>query len=332
LTAPRRPLGRKLLHLGRFCLPVLISAGLIIWLLSQVSPARLAAAAALLNWPVLAGLTTGLFLGLFLWDTVCLKWLFAQPAHPLPFRTVLHARAASYPWTVLNYEVGQGVLAWLLGRARDMPLGAAIGRTILLALHDVAVLLGLALVGAVVIARPRSPVIALACGGGLLALAVAAVILKRLPPGWRGWLPQRGSFLDWWGLRHTLTLVGLRLLFFSIIWAYVAVGLRVCGFAEDGRVIGGVIPLALTAEAIPSVSGLGTRDTVLKTCLQPSPEQEAVLLGFTLIWSTGLLIGRLTVGLLSVVVGLLSWCLSWRKRTPERQPEGKAGEPVTRAG
>jgi hypothetical protein len=332
LTDPRRPLGRKLLHLGRFCLPVLISAGLIIWLVSQVRPQRLAAAAALLNWPVLAGLTTGLFLGLFVWDTVCLKWLFAQPDHPLPFRTVLHARAASYPWTVLNYEVGQGVLAWLLGRARDMPLGAAIGRTVLLALHDVAVLLSLALAGALVLARPWSPIIALACGGGLIGLAVVAVVLKRLPTRWRGWLPQRGSFLDWWGLRHSLTLLGLRFLFFTIIWVYVAVGLRICGFADDARVLGGVIPLGLTAEMLPSVSGFGTRAFVLNPCLQPSPEQEAVLLAFTLLWSTGLLIGRLTVGLLSLIVGLLSWCLSWRKRTAEPQPERKVEEPVAPAG
>ena len=69
---------------------------------------------------------------------------------------------------------------------------------------------------------------------------------------------------------------------------------------------------------------MGTRDTVLKTCLQPSPEQEAVLLGFTLIWSTGLLIGRLTVG-------LISWWLPWRKRTAERLPEQKVEEPVAPA-
>jgi hypothetical protein len=325
VTDPRRPLGRTLLRLGRRCLPVLVSAGLVSWLVWRVSPERLAATAAVLDWPVLAGLTAALFLALLFWDTVCLKWLFAQPDHPLPFLTVLHARSASYAWTVINYEVGQGVLAWRLGRARAMPLGAAIGRTILLALHDVAVLLSLALLGSLAGAGPRPRAIAIGTGAGLAGLAVVAVVLKRLPPRWRGWLPQRGSFLDWWGLRHSLTLLGLRLLFFAIIWAYVALALRVCGFPEDARLVGGVIPLALTAEALPSVSGLGTRDSVLKACLQPSPEQEAVLLGFTLVWSTGLLILRLTVG-------LVSWWLPWRKRTAERLPEWKVEEPVSPAG
>jgi hypothetical protein len=303
-------------RLGRRCLPLLISAGLLGWLSWRVPPLKLVQAAAVLDWPLLGLLTAALLVALFAWDAVCLTWLFSQPDHPLRYRTVLHARAASYLWAVLNYEIGQGVLAWRLGRLCGMTLGASLGRVVLLALHDVAVLLGFALVGALVLARPRSPAIAAACAGSLLGLAMIALLLKRLPPRWRGWLPQRGSFLDWWGRRHSLTLLGLRLGFFLILWLYVALALRVCGIGEDGRVLGGAVPMALLFELVPSISGLGTRDTALLTVLQPSEGQEALVMSFTLFWSTGLLIGRL-------LIGLVSWWLPWRDQASSPAPDAR---------
>jgi hypothetical protein len=286
-----------LLRAARRCVPVLVSAGLVAWLVWRVSPASLARAAAVLNWPALALLTLVELSALLLWDTVCLRWLFSLPDRPLPFRTVLRARARSYLWLVLNYELGQGVLAWDLAKARGLSLTSAIGRCVLLALHDLAVLFSLGLGAALLNPDPRVRPLRWVCGVGLPVLAALALALSLLPTRWRRRLAPRADWLDWWGWRHSAALLGLRLPFFVIIAGYVATGLTLAGIPLDTGEVCRVVPLVLLTETLPSISGLGTRDTALLGLLHPSPELRAVVLAFSLLWSTVQLVGRTTVGL-----------------------------------
>jgi hypothetical protein len=59
--------------------PVLLSAALVSWLVWRVAPHRLARVATQLEWRLIVPLTLALVVGLYLWDGVCLRWLFAQP-------------------------------------------------------------------------------------------------------------------------------------------------------------------------------------------------------------------------------------------------------------
>src|SRR5262249_37456674 len=204
-------------------------------------------------------------------------------------------RGRSYLWTVLNHEVGQGVLAWHLARAQARPLASALARCVLVGLHDLAVLLALGTCGALVLRGHRAP-LPWVCGAALLGLVCLPLGLRWLPPRWRPWLRQKTA-VEAWDRRHSLVLAGLRVPFYLILWSYVAAGLWVCGVPPDLRVVGGVIPLTLMGEALPSASGLGTRDTLLLGLLRPEQEQQAVILGFSLLWSTVLMTGRVAVGL-----------------------------------
>jgi hypothetical protein len=271
-------------------LPGLVSAALLGWLVWRVSPARLVEAAALLDWPGLALATVALVLGLFFWDAVCLRWLFARLGPALPYQVVLQARGCSYLLSAANYELGQGMLAWRLARAQGTSLARALGGCLLLAWHDAAVLLLLGLAGALSSTDPRAQAARWFCLAGLgilLALGIGGALLvgRRLAGGPR-----------WWDWRRAGQLGLLRAAYYAITLAYAATGLYLCGVAVDVRVVGSVVPLVLLADGLPvSVSGLGTREATLLYLLDP--EQPAVVLAFSLVWSTGLMTGRLALGL-----------------------------------
>ena len=305
-----------LLRAARRGLPALISAGLVGWLVWRVSPGSLARAAAALDWPALVPWTLAELFALFGWDIVCLRWLFSQPDRPLPFRAVLRARARSYLWMVLNYGLGQGVLAWHLARARGLSLASAIGRCVLMALHDLTVLFSLGLGAALLNPDPRARPLRWVCAVGLLVLAGVALALILFPARWRTRLAPRADWLGWWSWRHSLTLLGLRGAFFLIIAVYVTVGLRLAGFPLEPGAVYRVIPLVLLAEALPSISGLGTRDTALLGLLHPAPELRGLVLAFSLLWSSVLLIGR-------VAVGLAAWWLPPAGPAPTRPAAGE---------
>src|SRR5262249_4345065 len=101
---------------------------------------------------------------------------------------------------------------------------------------------------------------------------------------------------------QSLRLYGLRIAYFAIILLYAAGGLGLCGLALNRGVVLGVIPLVLLADGLPvSVSGLGTRETALLYLLQP--EHPEVILAWCLLWSTGLLVGRTSIGLANLWLG-----------------------------
>jgi uncharacterized membrane protein YbhN (UPF0104 family) len=63
------------------------------------------------------------------------------------------------------------------------------------------------------------------------------------------------------------------------------------------------ISLIQLAEALPiTVSGLGTRETVLLNVMGPAQSEQILAFGFA--WSAGLIVGRLAIGLgILVLVG-----------------------------
>jgi hypothetical protein len=306
-------------------LPALVSAGLLarlLWLYPTVLPAT-----ALLDWPRLAAVTALLVLALFAWDAVCIRYWFAWPDHPLRFGTALHARGSSYLFSALNYELGQGVLAWRLARAQGLSTVAVLAGCVLLACHDIGVLLGLGFLGALASPDPRLGGVRWLGGVGLVYLAGLIVLPGLLPTAWRSrWLETRWwTWLGAWSWRRSLGLCLLRLAYFGIILAYVAAALRVCGIPLDGRRTVSVIPLVLLVDGLPiSVSGFGTREFTLLYLL--NPDDPPVVLAFSIIWSFGLFAGRL-------LIGLAHWWLPGCPRPAELTAgDEKEGEPHDDSG
>ncbi len=304
---PRRVHGRAAGRGGptrwKAWLPPLVSAGLVGWLVWRVSPSALREAAVRQNLAILVPATFGLVAALYLWDAVCLRWLFARPGRRVRYAAALLARGVSYLVGVVNYELGQAALAWLMARAVGMGLLPAVGRCVLLAVHDGTVLLTLGLIGSLGDSDPRAVALRPWCAAGLAVLA-AGLTLASLRRRWRAprGAPRRGTGMGGWDWARSVRLYGLRLAYFGFIVTYAAVGLALCRVPLNRGVVLGVIPLVLLADGLPvSVSGLGTRETALLYLLRP--EDPAGVLAWSLLWSTGLVVGRAGIGLAGVWLG-----------------------------
>jgi hypothetical protein len=282
----------------------MVSAGLVLWLVYRVSPPALVAAASELDWPRLCLVFSVMVLALYFWDGVCLRWLFAEPGLPLSYGQVLHARGSSYVASAVNYELGQGMVAWELARAQGTSMVGALGRCLLLAVHDVAVLLTLGLVGSLLIDTTIARGIVGFCAISLAVLLGVGLLASLLPHKWRErWtIGGRRLWPGSWTWGRSLRLSGLRGIYYAIILAAVGVGLEVAPVPLGRQVVFGAVPVVLLADGLPiSVSGLGTRETALLSLIHAP--QPAVLLAFSLIWSAVLMTGRL-------LIGLANWWLS----------------------
>jgi hypothetical protein len=172
-----------------------------------------------------------------------------------------------------------------------------LSRTIVLAYYDFVVLLGLGFAGSLLSDDPRIERIRLVVAAAFsIALAIALAVWF-LPDALRKKLSgtKLGEALTGWSLSRSLRLIPLRCVYFSIFAVYAAVALESCHVPVDHMVVASTIPLVLLADTIPTISGLGTRDTALQLLLRP--DNPEALLAMSLIWSTGLIIGRSLIGL-----------------------------------
>jgi len=290
---------RVLLPHLRNMTPVLISAALLGWVLYQVSPSELRDAFLRLNWPVLVPATVVMVGSLYLWDTVCLQALFTTRGRVPPYGRMLRVRGTAYLVGVVNYGLGQGMVAWAMARYQATSLLAALARPVILAYHDLLVLFSLGLLGSLLAGNHELIVVRWTCSVGLVGLGAIALVLRLLPPKQKGRLKQTrfGAWLDDWSWGHSIRLALLRGIYFAILMVYAGVGLEVCGVNVDLMVVVSTIPLVLVADALPSVSGLGVRERTLTALLHPPGELQAALVALSLLWSTGMIVGRTLIGL-----------------------------------
>jgi hypothetical protein len=297
-----RTIGWRLVRLGRQVGPVLISVGLVVWLVWQVTPEKLAEAAAspALLWLVL--LTLVQMVALFLWDTVTLWWLFSRPQERLSFPTFLRVRTDTLLWSAINLEVGQAMFAWSLAEAQGTPVTAAFARCAVLALFDFGTLMSLGVVGSLVYHDSLLDVLRWIPIAGLAGVVLLAAALRFLPRGWRERIESKtwGSWLAWWTWRDSILLYGQRLILFLLVLVYAGIGLAICGLPCDVRTVVGIIPFVIIAESLPGTGGLGERETALLYLLRPpTSDQRALLLTFGLTWSLVVIFGRIAIGLVS---------------------------------
>lgn len=278
-------------------LPVVISACLVGLLVAWISPQALIQAASEIRWKLLLPATAVLVLALYFSDAACLATVYRVDDNRWSYWRSLHLRGLSYMGGALNYELGQAALAWGMARTQRTGMLRMLSRTVLLAYHDIVVLLGIGLFGSLWSDNARvdqlRPYLAAAFVGAL----VFGAVIWMLPDEVRAKLRKKGarSLLDGWSLGRSVQLVPLRIVYFGIIVVYGAVALEICRIPVDRHVVASTIPLVLLADGLPSVSGLGTRDTSLQLLLKP--DRPDVLLAMSLFWTTGLLVGRSVIGL-----------------------------------
>src|SRR5262249_40553817 len=73
------------------------------------------------------------------------------------------------------------------------------------------------------------------------------------------------------------------------------VAMRICRLPADHSVVLSSIPLVLLADGLPNLGGLGTRDTALQLLIKTT--RPDILLAMSLMWSTGLVVGRSVIGI-----------------------------------
>lgn len=299
------------MHIARKAWPAVISIALLGWLIWRVEPERLAAAAVELPLPTLMAVTALLVLTLYFWEAVCFRVLFGVAERPLTYGAALRVRGLSYLAGVVNYEAGQALAAWHIARRQQTTLLSALSRTVLMAHHDLVVLFAMASIGATLSSDPQAVRLRPYCWTGLAVVVGLAVVPAFLPGPWRARFraSRWGAWLDSWSWGRSARLVGVRTVYFALFVVYGAIALRLCEMPLELARVVGTIPLVLLADALPSASGLGTRDTALQLLLRP--QRPDALLAMSLVWSSGLLMGRFCIG-----VVVLWWT---RNETAARQ-------------
>jgi hypothetical protein len=278
--------------------PLAISLVLLGGLLWRISPRALANAATELDWKLLVPATVVMVLSLYLWDPVCFPVVYGVgDDHRWKYRQALHLCGLSYIGGAIHYEIGQAALAWGFARVQQTGVARMLSRSVVLAYHDILVLLAMGLVGAIAsddvqVERIR-PLIAL----GLFATLAVGLIFWLLAPKLRlSFLHNESESLSRdWSIRRSLQLIPLRICYFSILIVYAAVALHICRLPVDHRVVLSSIPLVLLADGLPNVGGLGTRETALQLLIKTA--RPDTLLAMSLIWSTGIIVGRSAIGL-----------------------------------
>jgi hypothetical protein len=256
-------------------------------------------AAGEIAWVPLFLATGTMVFGLYFWDSACLPTVYSIRDNRWSYRESLRLRGLSYLGGCVNYELGQAALAWGLARLQNTGIVRMLSRSVLLAYHDIFVLLTASLIGSLLTDDPRvtrlRPYL-------MIAVTIAVVIaltFKLLPHSFRARFRRADneSFLEGWSFVRSFRLILLRLMYFGILVVYAVIALWICKVPMDNRVAASAMPLVLLADGLPNVAGFGTRETSMQLLLDPGREHAPVLLAMSFFWSTGLLVGRLGIAL-----------------------------------
>ncbi len=292
----------------RIIVPALVSGGLIAWLLAGLDVPLLLESIAELPWEFLVPLTLAMVTALYLWDAVCLRLVFVVGDRMLPYQTALYVQGIASLFSAVNYQLGQGFVAWLIAVRQRTSFLSALSRSVLLAIHDLGVLFTLGWIGSMVRsgAGPQVRGIRLLCSLGLLALAALVIGYRFLPHARRQALraSKFGAWIESWSWQRTGWLLLLRLAYFGISITYAGIAFHIAGVGVGARDILGAVPLVLVAGSLPSVSDLGTRETALVLLLAPASREMVVAV--SLLWSSGMIAGRLIIGSTAIAVAAIA--------------------------
>ena len=292
-------------------LPFSISLGLIVWLICRISPGGLLHAATLLPWRLLAPMTLGLVVVLYLWDVVCLLTVYSDENRRLTYLQMLRIRGRSYLVGAFNQGLGQAAVAWEAARIQESSFIAALSRSVLLGWHEGVLLAAAALGGSLWIDRPEIASLRFFCAVFLFFLLSGALLIYFLPRSRRrrSAAHAMGRLAQFVDVAPLFPFDSLAPAYFAVVGVYVFLALQICKVPVQPAAALTLIPLVLLASVLPSASGLGTRETALCLLFQPAPAD--VLLAFGLIWSSGVIVVRLAIG--------LAWL--WYGKSPHELPK-----------
>jgi hypothetical protein len=254
-------------------------------------------AAADIRWQLLVPVTAAMVLGLYLWDGVCLGTVYSTRRSPLTYRCAIRVRGIAYLVSAFHTQLGNLVVVWNVARMQDGSFVTTLSRGILLAYHDLLLLTATGLIGSLLSPSPLAPRLRWVCGTALVALVAVGLIVASLSRRWRWHFRHTrwGAWMGVWTWGRSARLILLRLVYYAILAGYATAALRICRIDVDQATIFSTVPLVLLADSLPSISGLGARETALQLLLQP--ENPGALAAMGLMWSTGLIVGRLAIGL-----------------------------------
>jgi uncharacterized membrane protein YbhN (UPF0104 family) len=246
----------------RLAAPWLVALALLAAIAWRVDPsATLDAArgADLRRWAPLALGFSALWLGI---DALALRGLFARAGADLSLGATALARAATYPWMALSFDLANAALVARVRRTSGLPLAALAGAMLVqyacdffalsatawaasLALHDRAASL----------LRPMVLALALAA---LAALVLARLGLSRLGRG------RFAAALRAYRLRDLALLIGLRALLYASFAAFVWSTLPSLNLSVPFLDVLARMPLVQSAAALPiAPAGLGTAQAAM---------------------------------------------------------------------
>ncbi len=284
----------------RQILPFAVSLGLLTWVFWRVSPQAFLQALREVNWALLLPATAAMVLLLYFWDAVCLPVVYCVDRRRWSYGRALHLRGLSYLGAAVHYELGQAMLAWAAAKLQDAGVVRMLSRSVVLAYHDVFVLVGLGFLGSLLTDDPRVQRLQPFLAAALVGIVFVAFLVWAMPNWLQRYWKSAEVLLSDWSVRKSLVLVPLRCVYFAILLIYAVAALEIVRIPVDSRVVFGTVPLVMLADGLPSISGLGTRETALQLLLHP-PRREA-LLALSLVWTTGLVVGRAAIGLVHLAV------------------------------
>lgn len=245
---------------------------------------------------------------IFLADTFAISKTFTWFTTPIPYRTVLKIRGASYLMSVINYNLGQGAIVIFAKRAKGVSYGRATGTVLLLMGVSLVVLLLLSAVGLfvsdaskAVLFRPY--VIAL-----FSAFAVYLVVVAIKPRFLARWSVAQ-PMLDA-GLRGHLKAVGVRAPHMALVFLAHYLTMRAFGIDIPLLAFLSTMPFVSLMSAIPiSPQGLGTTQyaaVYFFAAYAPggAAQQKATVLAYSLTTSVLAILFMLTTGLFFLRSGM----------------------------
>jgi hypothetical protein len=238
----------------------LVTAGLLFFVFHKISFADLVASTrAAKPWMVPACLAS--VFGLYLADAFAIWKTFGWFLAKFTYGEVLVLRGATYLLAAINYNVGQGAIAFFVHRARAVPLMRGVATILLVMGINVLTLLLFASAGLLVAPEvPRAIVV-------VVVVAYAGLALYGLVVAWKPpWLATRPLFdvLLSAGLSGHARALLVRVPHVATVVVFQMAMLRAFGVAVPIGQAVAALPIVILIAALPiSVMGLGTTQGLL---------------------------------------------------------------------
>lgn len=282
----------------RHALPWLVAASILGILLARVDRAALLAAlrhADLRGYVPIAVLFTGVWLAL---DAFVLRALFARVGARLSFSEMARARAATYPWMALSFDLANVSLVAGLRRATGVPVASLTAAMLthyacdFVALVTIAATASLTIDGA--LGAALRPVLC-----GLALVAILALVAARLGVSRLG-ATKLASALRAFRAGDLARVVGLRWVFYASFAVFVWLTLPCFDLRVPFLDVLARMPLVQSVAALPiAPSGLGTAQAAMVALFSG--------LGPTSSWLAYSLVYGLTLVVLRLPVGFAAW-------------------------